>query len=311
MSNLLIGGAGFIGAYLARELLCDGEQVSIYDRDVRHSPILELLGADELARLSLLSGDVTDPVHLLRTIGEVKPRRIVHLAAVLTPSAQADPASAVRVITLGTLHVLEATRLLGVERVVWASSAQVFGPLDRYRQRHGVELIVDDSTPDPTTIYGACKAQAELLAAHYAHTWGLDVTGLRPCGVLGPGRRAGATFEVFELVRRVAQGEQAVARRADWVFPLMHISDVVAAFLAALRRPTRGNGHTYNLGGIPTTFRELTELLQMMVPSAIIEIEESPTAPVAMLDASGIQRDLAFSLRYSLAEAVAELLEHS
>jgi UDP-glucose 4-epimerase len=215
------------------------------------------------------------------------------------------------VITLGTMHILEAIRLLGVERLVWASSAQVFGPLDRYRQRHGVERIVDDSTPEPTTIYGACKAHAELLAAHYARTWELDVTGLRPCGILGPGRRAGATFEVFELIRRVAHGEHAVARRADWVFPLMHISDVVAAFLEALRRPTRGSGHTYNLGGIPTSLREVAGLLQMMVPNASIEIEDCPTMPVATLDASGIQRDLAFSLRRSLADAVAELLEHS
>ena len=309
MSDLLIGGAGFIGAYLARELLAEGRQVAVYDRDIRHSPIVQLLPPAELARLSLLAGDVTDPVHLIRTIRELGPWRIVHLAAVLTPTAQADPATAVRVISLGTSYVLEAMRVMGAERLVWASSAQVFGPLDRYRRRHGVERILDNATPDPVTIYGACKAQAELLAAHYARTWHLDITGLRPCGALGKGRRGGASFGVIESLIRAARGETVLMREADRVFPLMHVADVVRGLLAALRAPARGEGRTYNLGAIPTTARELTAMLRQMVPSAKIELESCPTEPVAVLDAGGIERDLGFSLQHSLSEAVADVLE--
>jgi UDP-glucose 4-epimerase len=309
MTDLLIGGAGFIGAYLARQLLAEGQDVAVYDRDTRHGPIVELLGAEELSRLRLVAGDVTDSVHLSRTVAQIQPRRIVHLAATLTPAGQADPATAVRVMTLGTMHVLEAVRLFGIERLVWASSAQVFGPLDRYRQRHRVERIFDDSTPDPTTIYGACKAHAERLAAHYAEAWGLDITGLRPCGTLGRGRRGGATFEVFELVQRAARREPAAVKRADWVFPLMHVSDVVGGFQAALRRPQRGDGRTYNLGAIHTTFRQLASLVQEMVPDATIEIEGCAPKPTALLDASGIERDLGFKLQHTLEQSVEELLK--
>src|SRR3712207_8662253 len=94
MADLLIGGAGFIGAYVARQLLDAGEDVAVYDRDVRHGPIVDLLRPDELARLTLLPGDVADAVHLMRTIAELRPRRIVQLAAMLTPAGQADPATA-------------------------------------------------------------------------------------------------------------------------------------------------------------------------------------------------------------------------
>jgi UDP-glucose 4-epimerase len=309
MTDLIIGGAGFIGAHLVRELLAEGGDVAVYDRDVGRAPILDLLHPDEVSRLALVAGDVTDAVHLLRTVAEIKPHRIVHLAATLTPAAQSDPATAVRVMTLGTVHVLEAVRLLGLERLVWTSSAQVFGPLDRYRERHGVERIFDDSVPDPTTVYGACKAHAEALAKHYATTWQLDITGLRPCGTLGLGRRGGATFEVFELVKRVARGEPASVRRADWVFPLMHVADVVGALAAALRRPESGDGRAYNLGAIHTTFRQLADLVSGMVPDARIEIDGCSATPTAVLDASGIERDLGFKLQHSLDEAIRELLE--
>jgi nucleoside-diphosphate-sugar epimerase len=307
-STLIIGGAGFIGAYVARRLLAVGQAVSVYDRDVRHSPIVSLLTPDELARLTLLPGDVTDPIHLLRTVAEVRPTRLLHLAATLTPESQTDPATAVRVITLGATNILEAVRMFGVERLVWASSVQIFGPLDRYRARHAVEQIDDQALPDPISIYGACKAQAELLARHYAQTWGLDVTGLRPCGAIGPGRRGGATFEVIDMVQRVARGEPVTLERADWVFPLCYVDDVADAFVAVLTSSTPGDGQSLNVGAIPTTLRELGEMMRELEPDARIEVRGCETSPSAEITAPGIERLHGFRLRHDLIEALASLL---
>lgn len=311
MTVLLIGGAGFIGAHLARALRGLREAVAIYDRDVRHAPLQDVLRPDEIASLTLLPGDVTDPLHVFRTIGEIKPRVVIHLAAVLTPAAQQDPSTAVRVMTSGTANVLEAVRQLGVPRLVWASSVQQFGPLDRYRARHGVERVLDDSVADPISVYGACKAQAELLTRHYARTWGLDITGLRPCGILGRGRRSGASMEMIEMIRAVARGQPARAPRADWVFPLIHIDDVVAAFVAAVRRPDRGDGTTHTIGAHHTSLRELAEILRGFAPDVRIEVEAGGGAPIARLDNSGIQRALGCRLSRSLEDGVREAFDEA
>ena len=307
-STLIVGGAGFIGAYVARRLLAAGHAVSVYDRDVRHSPIVSLLSPDELGRLTLLPGDVTDPVHLLRTVAEIRPTRLLHLAATLTPESQTDPATAVRVITLGATHVLEAVRTVGVERLVWASSVQIFGPLDRYRARHGATQIDDQALPDPISIYGACKAQAEFLAQHYAQRWGLDITGLRPCGAIGPGRRGGATFEVIDMVRRVARGQPVTLDRADWVFPLCFVDDVADAFVAVLNSSSSGDGSSLNIGAIPTTLRALGEMMRELEPGAQIEVHGCETTPSAEISAPGIERLHGFRLRHDLIEALASLL---
>ncbi|MCC7107406.1 MAG: NAD(P)-dependent oxidoreductase [Chloroflexi bacterium] len=308
---LLFGGAGFIGAHRARVLLRHERQVAVYDRDVRHSPMFDVLREEEIGAITLLPGDVTDPLHVFRTIGEVRPDVLVHLAATLTPAAQQDPATAVRVMTGGIVNVLEAVRQLGVPKMVWASSVQQFGPLGRYRTRHGVERIVDDSVADPITVYGACKAQSELLAAHYARTWGLDSTGLRPCGILGRGRRAGASMEMIEMIRAVAHGQHARAPRADWVFPLMHVDDAVAAFTAAVERPDRGEGRTHTIGALNTTLRELAELLREWEPDAQIELGPGGGEPAAVLDNSGIQAALGFQLTRSLADGVYEAFQEA
>lgn len=312
MAILVTGGAGFVGGHLARALLQLGEPIVVYDRSIAAGPIHDTLTPNELRAVRLVAGDVTDPVHLFRTMREVDPRVIVHLAALPTPAAQADPATAVRVITGGTVNVLEAMRQFGVPRLVWASSVQKFGPLGRYRARHGVERIMDDAAADPITVYGASKAQAEVLAQHYARTWDLDVTGLRPCGILARGPHTGAPPELVELIDAVAQGRPARAPRADWVFPQMSIEDAVGAFMAAIRRPGRGDGRSFTIGAHNTSLREIAEILRQWQSEARIEFGPGDGQPAAVLDNSGIRevlgfqpsRDLAYGLRQRFDEAL-------
>jgi UDP-glucose 4-epimerase len=311
MTILVTGGTGFIGGHLARALLQLGESTVLYDRSVASGPIYHTLRPDELAELRLLQGDVTDPVHLFRTIRDVQPRVIVHLAALPTPAAQADPATAVRVITGGTVNVLEAVRQAGGPRLVWASSVQKFGPLGRYRSRHEVDRIVDDATADPVTVYGACKAQAEVLAQHYARTWDLDVTGLRPCGILAPGPYTGAPPELEAMVEAVAQGRPAFAPRADWVFPQMSIDDVVGGFLTAIQRPDRGDGRSFTIGAHNTTLRELADILRRWAPNARIECEPGGGEPAAILDNSGIREVLGFQPRRELVDGLRQRFDEA
>src|SRR5690606_38705747 len=129
----------------------------------------------------------------------------------------------IRINAEGTVNVFEAARILGISRVVWASSAQIFGPLDRYRATFGVDVITDDSPPYPNSIYGATKLLLEQVARQYARAHGLDTVALRPPGLFGPGRKEGATAYIVDLLRSAVAGERTHVERGDWIIPLLYV----------------------------------------------------------------------------------------
>src|SRR5262245_52204662 len=151
LAVLITGGAGYVGRWLARELAGRGQAVVALDlRPPDESPPPLPPGA----RFALL--DVTDRDGLLAELDRQPVAAIVHLAGLVTMACEQDPAAAMRVNVGGTGNVLEAARLAGVPRVVFASTLSVFGP-DVPR------LITEDTPALPETWYGQSKLMAEQL----------------------------------------------------------------------------------------------------------------------------------------------------
>src|SRR6516165_4456730 len=155
MRVLLTGGYGCIGAWIARNLFERGDQVRIYDLKEDPRRLRLIMPEEQVRQTRFIAGDVTDLPTLRRAIAEHGITHLVHLAGLQVPTCRADPLLGARVNVLGTLAVFEAVRQSDgqVQRLVYASSAAVFGP----PQDYPAGSVADDVKLTPTTHYGYFK----------------------------------------------------------------------------------------------------------------------------------------------------------
>ncbi len=175
MNVLITGGAGFIGSHAVEALLAAGSRVTVLD-NFSSGKRANLPATGE--RLTVLEGDIRD----LETVraATAGASHVLHLAAqVSVPASIADPLESCRQNVLGFVTVLEAARAAGVQRVVFASSAAVYG-MPR-------ELPLTEESPvAPISPYGLEKSIDEQYGRLYAELYGLSTLGMRFFNVYGP-----------------------------------------------------------------------------------------------------------------------------
>lgn len=265
MTILITGGFGFIGSYTLRALMARGDSVVVLDQMVHKNSAAELLKPEELERISVVSGDVTDPHTINRVIRDHKVRRIVHMASILSSHAAADPSLTIRLNCQGLLNVLEAAHLFSIERLVWASSCSVFGTQDR----HPSGIITNDAPHYPDTVYAASKSFGERLAEHYYRALNVDSIGLRFNVVFGKGVQRGGGDGRFNkaLFEKPAKGEPAEVDFGEDTFCWQHVEDAAGTVLAALDAPTTET-RAFNTCGEVCSVRGITEIVKEFVPDA-------------------------------------------
>lgn len=261
MTALITGGGGFLGTRLAGLLVAAGDRVVLVDREFSGAAV-QAAPASAERRV----GDVTDRAGLWRTITDIRPDGIVHLAAVLSGASEQDPSVAFDVNVLGTFNVLEGARRSGVRKLVVTSSVAAYdapepGPLS------------DESTPlSPLGVYGMTKASLESWCAFYLRRWGLDARVARPAAVVGPGREAGGAASNFTtaIIQEPAAGRRYVCPVAqDDAAPLVYHTDLVEG-LAKLYLAPSVSSPIYNLGACSATAGELARLVRERLPTAEI-----------------------------------------
>lgn len=214
---LLVGGSGFIGGRLTRELAALGVGTRV----------LDLPGSLERATLpeavETVAGDVTDPETVYRAIEGCD--GVVNLAGLLTLDCARDPARGINVNVQGGLNVFEAARRTGVP-VAYLSSAGVFGPEDA-------------AVPLPLTLYGVTKLAVEGIARVYAADHGVASLGLRPYIVYGPGVSSGIAAGPSIAIAASVRREPAEIRFSGRV-GFTYVEDVARLLAAAMTRPISG-----------------------------------------------------------------------
>lgn len=263
MTTLVTGGLGFVGSYVLRNFLSRGDRLVTLDWMVSRNAAHEVLGRDDLERLTVISGDVSDPQLVARVVKEHDVRRIVHLAALLPAYVDADPPAALRVNCQGLVNVLEAARLFNVERVVWASSCSVLGS----QGNHPEGPVTNDAPHYPENLYAATKSFGEHLAEHYHQAFGVDVIGLRFNTIYGQGRQRSGTELFNELFVKPTKGEPSVIPLGDTILGWQHVEDVAGTVIAAHdASPTKTRA--FNTCGFPCAVRTVANLVQELVPAA-------------------------------------------
>jgi UDP-glucose 4-epimerase len=238
MKYLITGAAGYLGSHIAQELAHRGRKIRMLDtmrpRVVGHSV--------EFCKGSVL--DTASLRHAMQDVGVV-----FHCAE----SLSTDPFIASRMNSLGTLMVLEAARKADVHKVVYASSAEVYGSNPSMPWKESAE-------PQPLTPFGVSKMQGEYYCRAFSSIHGLETIALRYTDIYGPGFGIGTYRPSISKAAR------------DY----LHISDAVqAAFIAA-----RGKhlGESFNIGGQRKSGGKLIALLRKSGIAARISTQGTPTA---------------------------------
>lgn len=297
MSYLITGGTGFIGSHIARELIRENQRVVLFDI----SPDMKMIKDIESSAI-IYPGDVTKLVDLLRAMSKYDVKRIIHLAYYFTQPSNKDPFMATRINCGGTANVFECSKILGVEKVVWASSLSVFGSAKEYQEG----ALDEEAELNPKSIYGISKVYNEKVSLLYRKEFGLDCVAIRITAPYGWGmwkRRDSVASFIFDLFRKGGTGQPCRVRGADLILDWQYVKDISRVFIMACNKKTKHG--IFNTSGFRHKVREAAEIFRKTVPNPNIEIiSEAPPAGAYTdyldLDTSLIKSELGFSPLYDL-----------
>jgi UDP-glucuronate 4-epimerase len=230
MRILVTGGAGFIGSHLVEQLLAAKHYVVVlddfndfYDPQIKHANIAGFASEVTVCHVDLRESDSVRAV-----FHREKVDAIVHLAARagVRPSIQ-HPRLYYDTNVIGTLHLLEAARVAGVERFIFASSSSVYGASKT------IPFSEDQPLSQTLSPYGATKIAGEFLCSTYSHLYRMRVVALRYFTVYGPRQRP--DLAIHQFIRRIYTGQPIDqfgngSTRRDYTY----IDDIIQGTMASL-----------------------------------------------------------------------------
>lgn len=258
MRVAITGGAGYIGSTLVRDLINEGHEVTILDNQTTGS--YKQLKQVIHGNVELLMGDIKSTKDLDRTFKGVD--AVVHMAALSDLDAcNNNPEEAVSVNVYGTHQVVEATRRNGISRIVFCSSAAVYGTpaTTPVSERHATH---------PLNLYGTTKLSGEKLLDASHTNYGLETINLRFGNVYGIGIYTNWVGVIPKFVALALDGKPLTVYGDGFsTRDFVHVEDITRAIILSLTTEGIG-GETFNIGNETTTVNEIAEIVLNEVEKA-------------------------------------------
>ena len=308
---LVIGGAGFIGGFVVAELLKhDVKEVVVYDNLTR-GKLDNIKNALQDSRVTLFpfGGDIRETDVLDRAFEGVD--YVFHLAAMWLLHCKDFPRTAFDVNIAGTFNVLEACVKHKVKKLVYSSSASVYGD--------ALEVPMTEDHPfNNKNFYGATKIAGEAMCTAFNDRYGLEIVGLRYMNVFGPGQDQHAVYSgvVPIMLNKIEAGEQPLINGdGSQAYDFIYVEDVARSNISAALSDVKLG--FYNVGTeIQTSIRELCD--------TILELKESDLkvkyVPYSEDDSRALVQNrigsrqkaeeaIQFKYKYSLTEGLQKLID--
>lgn len=311
MTVMVVGGAGYIGAHVVRLLQQAGVGVVVVDdlstsnrERVGASPLIELdaasPGAVEVMRQTIRENDVNSVIHFAarKQVGESMERPLYYYAQNVG----------------GLVNVLEAMQAEGVRKIIFSSSAAVYG------MPQNVDMVIEETPCEPINPYGRTKLIGEHILADCARAWDLSYAALRYFNVAGAGWPELGDAAILNLIPmvfdRLERGEAPLVFGDDYptedgtcIRDYVHVKDLAVAHIKALDvLGTPGSQHVFNVGtGTGASVLEVIEAIGRASgknTTPIIKERRPGDPPRLVASAKKIERDLDFVSTTGLDEIV-------
>jgi len=302
---LVIGGAGFVGSHIVDQLLAEPvREIVVLDNFVRGTRA-NLAAAVKDPRVQLVEGSILDRELLADLMRGTD--YVFHLAALWLFECVYQPRSALEVNMIGTFNVAEAAHEAGVKKVVYSSSASVYGDA----------LFTPMSEDHPfnnRTMYGATKIAGEQFFRVFNEQHGLDYVGLRYMNIYGPRMDYKGTYVsvIMKVLDRIDAGEAPVIfGDGSQAYDFIHVEDVARANILALTADATDTN--FNVGmGVKTTINELVTLL-LEITGSDLKPEYRPQEQMFVTHRVGstekAEKELGFTARVPLEEGLRSVVQ--
>lgn len=274
MKVLVVGGSGLFGKKSVLALLRDPDVERVVTMDVvppsgYFTEVVKQYGD----RFKYVRGDISELEDVLAAASEYGVDGIVNWAMIL--SKDPYPRANTKIGVLGMCNIFETARLLGIKRVVYASSETVYGEQSDYGDR---EIVEDDRLlPYPGSFYALAKTLAEVVAAQYDELYGIKSTALRPTIGYGHGGKNPKFVRWFsDIVSLPAVGRPVSLECTGNALFSTILSDEVGEFTRLALKTASSPHPAYNLGGPPVTLRDFAAAVRKFIPDAEITFGDEP-----------------------------------
>jgi len=260
---LVIGGAGFVGSHIVDQLVDQGPaEIRVLDNLVRGKQA-NLAKAMPSGKVRLIDGSITDLATLRQAIHGCD--RVFHLAALWLGECVNDPRAALEVNVVGTYNVIEACRDAGVQRIVYSSSASVYG--------NALTIPMTEEHPfNNRTFYGATKIAGEQFFRAFNDMHKLNYAGLRYMNVYGPRMDYKGTYVsvIMKVLDRIDEGKRPIIHGdGSQAYDFVHVDDVARCNILAMKA-AHVTDEFFNVGkGTKTTINELVLKLLKLTGSKL------------------------------------------
>jgi len=312
MKVMITGGMGVIGAMVSDRFVQEGHKPLIIARHVDKTLINDIEN-----NVDIEVCDILDFPRLISILQSYRITHIIHTAALIGALSQQNPPQAVNINVMGTLNILEAARLMKINRVVYASAKGVYGNIAGEYAHPTYKPLPEEYPKNPVRIYESAKLMGEHMGQFYQNSFGLEFVALRFSTTFSPGKtvRHGKMALVSQIIEGAYyRNKVKIEKGGDQRDDIIYTKDVAyGVYLASITPELKHS--VYNIGtGKGYTLNDVADQVRQIIPEADLDIGSGlhflggPIHYYSVYDISRARKDLHFSPQFTLKEAIKDYL---